>query len=140
MSRSRSHTLVLMATLALSALLAGMGGASCSSTSSHADISFREIAEQKYGPDVEYLPNSSNSCVLCVHRPKGPPPLLPVAFFLYDRASGVIILEDSLANGEAVWLNDTTVEVRTIPEAASGEGEGHAYRFDISTRRRTTVR
>ena len=129
-----------MATLAMTLALAGMGGASCSSTSSHADTSCRKIAERKYGPDVDYVPNSSNSCVLCIHRPKGPPPLLPVAFFLYDMTSNEIMLEDSLANGEAVWLDDTIVEVRTIPEAASGEGEGHAYRFDVSTRRRITVR
>jgi len=100
------------------------------------------VAEERYGREVEYLPNEGGSFLICLNRPKVSQgnPLQPVRFIVFDVVRGEVVLEDSLENGDAYWLSNHQIEVRTIPGTISDEGEkGSGYMFDIRSGTRTTI-
>jgi len=111
---------------------------SASQTQSH----FIKVAEDRYGGEVEFLPNESKSFLLCLNRPKVQPgnPQQQVRFILFDVTRDEAVLEDSLDNADVRWLSNDRIEVRTIPEVVSDDGDtGSGYIFDTHARTRTPI-
>jgi hypothetical protein len=114
---------------------------SCSS-SSQSQAHLVKVAEDRYGGEVEYSPNESQSFLLCVNKPKVQPgdPQQPVRFVLFDVARNEVVFEDSLENADVRWLSNDRIEVRAIPEIVSDDGDtASGYIFDTHTRTRTPI-
>jgi hypothetical protein len=96
-----------------------------------------QLAEQRYGTDVEYLPNEGKSFVICLNRPKVPPgnPLQPLRFFVFDMENAAIVFQDSLENADINWLDNTRFAVRIIPGIITEGEEPDGYEFDVLTRK-----
>lgn len=114
---------------------------SCSS-SAQSQSHFVKVAEDRYGSEVECIPNEHKSFLLCVNRPKVQPgnPQQPVRFIVFDLSREEAVLEDSLDNADVRWRSNDRIEVHTIPEVVSDDGDrGSGYLFDTLTRTRTPI-
>jgi hypothetical protein len=59
---------------------------------------------------------------------------------VFDITREEAVLEDSLDNANVRWLSGDLIEVRTIPEIVSDDGDrGSGYIFDTHTRTRTPI-
>jgi hypothetical protein len=125
----------------LTTLLIALPHSSCASTH-EAQTYFVKVAEERYDGNVEYLPNESESMLICLNRPKSRPgnPLHPVRFIVFDVSRKEVVFEDSLDNADVRWLSDHRIEVRETPEVVSVDDErGSGYIFDSHTRARTPI-
>jgi len=101
-----------------------------------------KITEQKFSENNSILFNEDKTYALCLNNSKkqltG-----PVSFFIYSLKSDKIILEDSIAQGSLKWLNDSQIEVKTIPGIVKGgEGENtaaHGYIFDLNLQQKLSI-
>lgn len=141
-SKTFINELTGIARICLATLLMALPTHLSCSSSSQSQAHFVKVAEERYGGEVEYSPNESKSFLLCVHKPKVQPgnPQQPVRFIVFDVARKVVVLEDSLDNGNVGWLSDVRMEIRVIPEVVSDDGDtGSGYIFDTHTRTRTPI-
>jgi hypothetical protein len=139
-SQTHFDELTVVAKICLATLFAVFPAhLSCSSTSQSHIV---KVAEDRYGGEVECLPNESKSFLLCINKPKVQPgnPQQPVRFMVFDITREEAVLEDSVDNGDVQWLSNDRIGVRIIPEVVSEDGEtGSGYIFDIHTRIRKLI-
>jgi hypothetical protein len=101
--------------------------------------SYTSIAMDRYGNNVEFMPNMDSSFVLCVNRMESAgQPIVTVRFFVYDIAQHRVLYEDSLEQAEVFWMNPSQVRVVSTPEVTSGdEAPGAGYIYDVRSRERS---
>jgi hypothetical protein len=100
--------------------------------------SYVSIANDRYGRNVEFIPNADSSFILCINREETPgQPIMSLRFFVFDVARDEILYEDSLDQAEAYWINPSEVRVVSTPEVTSGdESPGGGYIYDVRERKR----
>jgi hypothetical protein len=99
---------------------------------------YRSVAIKKYGHNIKYILNPSNTYVICLKRNK-PTPQMPenlISFFVYDLANEEIILEEPAINGEVAWKTNHEVQVRIIPGILTTDENYNkklsGYTFDVN--------
>ncbi len=103
------------------------------------EVSYQEIAHQRLGKNVEFIPNADSSLMLCVQRDNSRQPLIQLRFLVCEYSTGNILLQDSLMQADVFWSDRTHVRVVSSPEAP-GEEEAGGYIFDVLEHRKTTVK
>jgi hypothetical protein len=105
------------------------------------EVSYQEIARQRLGKNVEFLPNADSSFMLCVQREYSRPPLIRLRFLVWDFSTGRILLQDSLMQADVFWSDPTHVRVVSSPEAPGEEvNTARGYVFDVLEGRKTTIK
>jgi len=100
---------------------------------------YKALSVQKYGEGAEWIPNSTNSAILCVKGSKltAQVPQRRVAFFVYEIAADSVLFEDAIVNGSVGWKDDQSVIVEIVPgiekkdDASPPSRSG--YIFDLRT-------
>ncbi|MDH3252414.1 MAG: hypothetical protein OEM41_06445 [Ignavibacteria bacterium] len=98
--------------------------------------SYVSIANDRYGKNVEYIPNVDSSFILCVNRQESAgQPVVTLRFFVYDAVGHKVLFEDSLEQAAVFWMNSSQLRVVSTPEVSSGdEAPGGGYIYDARAR------
>jgi len=109
----------------------------CSSADNAMQHRVKTLANERLGKDVEIIPNTSGTLFLCLHKEKEKPrvPIQPVRFFVYDGVRDTIVHERELENGSVQWASPTTLEIKRIPGAITGDEDPGAFSeiYDVTT-------
>ncbi len=102
---------------------------------------YQALATEKYGADVAFMPNASQSYVLCVQQsqPASGGRRAPLNFFIYDSENRKIVFEDSQVAGRVEWLSDDQIKVHVVPGVVRGDQSGpssNIYIYDLKTGRK----
>lgn len=108
-------------------------------TSKQAQDKYRSLAVEKFKENIDYVYNESKSFVLCVSaaKPTALKPQNSIRFFVYDINNDAIVMEESLTDGSARWINDRSIEVRYALGVDSKDPavpHSGSYLFDVLTK------
>jgi hypothetical protein len=102
-----------------------------------------KIAMEKFGIGTEFFYNEPRTYVICAKITPSTPtnPQHTVRFLIFDIAAGQVIFEDTMADGEARWIDSTRIQVtkRFGIVTKSGEGGFQSYVYDVVTQSKVDV-
>lgn len=77
---------------------------------------YKTLATQKFGPEVEYIPNEEGSMVLCLKKQKDESNAgYGVAFLVFDTKQKMIIYEEEIGKGSVTWHSNQELALFYTP-------------------------
>ncbi len=100
---------------------------------------YEKLAVEKYtAKDVQYLPNTTNTYMLCISETKGTAQLPQnyLRYFVYDLKGDSVLHDGTLSNGTIEWYSATQIAIYKRP-GIMAEGQtidDYITLFDVQTK------
>jgi len=107
--------------------------------------SLKKLATERFGSRVQYIPNESQTYVLCVGKPLATmgkifKPSRNIRFFVYQIETESIVFEDVVDATSVSWEDDSHVKVTITPGTIqSVEIQEYGYRYDVISGTRESI-